>query len=343
MPDPLGNFAIGAVANWEVDVWKKLRNSSKAAVDRYLATVEGKNFVVTNLVAEIANSYYELLALDNQLDIIRQTIKIQKNALEVVKIQKEAARSTELAVQKFQAEVLSTQNKEYEILQQIKETENKINFLLGRYPQEIPRDKSVFMTKILQMFTRIPSQLLANRPDIKQAELELDASKLDVKIARAEFFPKFEISAGVGLEAFKPTYLVKIPESLLYNLAADMAAPLINRNAIKAEFANANARQIQSLYEYEKTVLGAYLEVNTQISNIDNLQKNFSMQNQQVQALNKAIDAANDLFKAARADYFEVLMTQRDVLEAKLDLIETKQKQLASVVQIYRSLGGGWK
>ena len=113
MPDPLGNFAIGAVANWEVDVWKKLRNSSKAAVDRYLATVEGKNFVVTNLVAEIANSYYELLALDNQLDIIRQTIKIQKNALEVVKIQKEAARSNELAVQKFQAEVLSTQNKEY--------------------------------------------------------------------------------------------------------------------------------------------------------------------------------------------------------------------------------------
>ena len=122
-----------------------------------------------------------------------------------------------------------------------------------------------------------------------------------------------------------------------------MAAPLINKNAIKAEFANANARQIQSLYEYEKTVLGAYLEVNTQISNIDNLQKNFSMQNQQVLALNKAIDAANDLFKAARADYFEVLMTQRDVLEAKLDLIETKQKQLASVVQIYRSLGGGWK
>ena len=100
---------------------------------------------------------------------------------------------------------------------------------------------------------------------------------------------------------------------------------------------------LQSLYEYEKTVLGAYLEVNTQISNIDNLQKNFSMQNQQVLALNKAIDAANDLFKAARADYFEVLMTQRDVLEAKLDLIETKQKQLASVVQIYRSLGGGWK
>ena len=129
----------------------------------------------------------------------------------------------------------------------------------------------------------------------------------------------------------------------MYNLAADMAAPLINKNAIQAEFASANARQIQSLYEYEKTVLGAYLEVNTQISNIDNLQKNFSMQNQQVLALNKAIDAANDLFKAARADYFEVLMTQRDVLEAKLDLIETKQKQLASVVQIYRSLGGGWK
>ena len=117
-------------------------------MSRYLATVEGKNFVITNLIAEVANSYYELLALDNQLEIVKQNIELQKNALEIVKIQKEAARTTELAVQKFQAEVFTSKSLEFEILQKIKETENKINFLLGRYPQQIVRDKSKFFKLI---------------------------------------------------------------------------------------------------------------------------------------------------------------------------------------------------
>jgi outer membrane protein TolC len=107
--------------------------------------VEGKNFVLTNLIAEVANSYYELLALDNQLEIVRQNISLQKNALEIVKVQKQASRVTEPAVQKFRAEVLKSQSLEFDILQKTKETENRINFLLGRYPQEIPRAKSSFL------------------------------------------------------------------------------------------------------------------------------------------------------------------------------------------------------
>jgi len=168
------------------------------------------------------------------LDIIRQNIILQSNALDVVKIQKEAARTTELAVQKFQAEVLASQNMEFETLQRIKETENKINFLLGRYPQDIKRDKNNFLSLLpATVSAGIPSQLLANRPDIKQAELELAAAKLDVKVARAEFYPSLGISASYGLQAFKTGYLFKTPESLLYSLAGDLAAPLINRNAIK--------------------------------------------------------------------------------------------------------------
>ncbi len=344
MPDPLGDFKIAAYANWEVDIWKKLRNSKKAAVSRYLATVEGKNFVMTNLIAEVADSYYELEGLDSQLEIVRQNIELQKNALEIVKVQKEAARATELAVQKFQAEVLSSQNREYEILQSIKEVENKINFLLGRYPQEIKRSKTDFLTLKPEMVNAgIPSQLLANRPDVKQAELELVAAKLDVKVARAEFYPSLDISASIGLNAFNPTYLVTLPESLLYSLAGDIAGPLINRNAIKAEFNNANARQLQALYNYDRTILNAYLEVATQMSKINNLQKSYELKSKQVDALNKSIDISNDLFKSARVDYFEVLMTQRDALETKLELVETKKEQLNAVVHVYRNLGGGWK
>lgn len=344
MPDPLKDYKIAAYAHWEVDIWKKLRNSKKAAVSRYLATVEGKNFVITNLVAEVADSYYELLSLDNQLEIVRQNIKLQQNALEIVKVQKEAARATELAVQKFQAEVLSSQHMEFDILQRITETENTINFLLGRYPQEIKRDKTNFLDLVpASVNSGIPSQLLANRPDIKQAELELVAAKLDVKVARAEFYPSLDISASLGLQAFKPSYLFTMPESLLYSLAGDIAGPLINRNAIKAEFKNANARQLQALYNYDRTILNAYLEVATQLSKINNLQKSYGLKSKQVDALNQSISISNDLFKSARVDYFEVLMTQRDALETKLELVETKKDQLNAIVHVYRNLGGGWK
>jgi multidrug efflux system outer membrane protein len=343
-PDPLMDYSVAIYANWEIDVWKKLRNAKKAAIIRYLSTVEGKNFVLTNLISEVAESYYELLALDNQLAVVKQTIDLQKNALDIIKVQKQAARVTELAVQKFQAEVLKSQSLEFEIAQNIKETENKINFLLARYPQDIPRDKSDFLSLVPSTVSSgIPSQLLAGRPDIKQAELDLAASKLDVKVARAEFYPSVDISAAFGVQAFKPTYLFTFPESMLYSLAADVAAPLINKSAIKAEFKNANARQLQAMYNYQRVILNAYLEVSNQLSNINNLQKGYDLKQQQVAALTRSIDISNDLFKSSRADYLEVLMTQRDALEAKLELIETKQKQLNAVTYVYRDLGGGWK
>ncbi|RTY80874.1 TolC family protein [Flavobacterium sp. ZB4P23] len=344
VPDALKDYTVAAYAKWEVDIWKKLRNSKKAAVSRYLSTVEGKNFVITNLIAEVADSYYELRSLDSQLGIVKQNINLQSNALEIVRIQKQAARTTELAVQKFKAEVLISRSMEFDILQKIKETENRINFLLGRYPQEIARDKSDFLSLLPSgINSGIPSQLLANRPDIKQAELELAAAKLDVKVARAEFYPSLDITAALGIQAFKPSYFFKFPESVLYSLAGDIAGPLINRNAIKAEFYNANSRQLQAMYNYQRTLLNAYLEVSNQLSRIGNLEKSYNLKSQQVDALNKSIDIAGDLFKSARADYFEVLMTQRDALESKLELIETKKAQLNAVVHVYRDLGGGWK
>lgn len=344
VPEVLPDYTGALFARWEVDIWHKLHNAKRAAVARYLSTVEGRNFVITNLIAEVANSYYELLALDNQLEIVRQNISLQNNALEIVKVQKEAARVTELAVQKFQADVFNSQSLEYDILQRIKETENRINFLLARYPQEIPRSKNNFIEALPGIVkTGLPSQLLANRPDIKKAELDLAAAKLDVKVARAEFYPSLEISAVFGLQAFKPSYIMKFPESLLYSVAGDLAAPLINRNAIKAEFYNANARQLQAMYNYERSILNAYLEVTTQLSNIDNLGKRYDLKAKQVDALTRSIDISNNLFSSARADYLEVLMTQRDALASKLELVETKKEQMIAVVNIYRDLGGGWR
>lgn len=343
-PDPLQDYFFGAVAHWEVDIWNKLHNAKKAAVSRYLSSVEGKNFMVTNLIAEIANSYYELLALDNQLEIIKTNIDIQTNALEIVKMQKEATRVTELAVRRFEAQVLNTKSLQYNIQQKIVETENRINFLVGRFPQPVARNAQSFDSLVpATIYTGIPSQLLENRPDVKQAELNLVAAKLDVKAAKANFYPSLGISAGVGYQAFNPSYLIKTPESLLYSIAGDLTAPLINRNAIKAMYYNANARQIQAVYDYERTILNAYIEVANQVSKISNLEKSYGLKSEQVQALTQSVTISNNLFKSARADYMEVLLTQRDALESRFELVETKMQQMNAMVNIYRALGGGWK
>ena len=343
-PDPLANYQFGLYSSWELDVWKKLRNATKVAAMEYMASVEGKNFLITNLVAEIADAYYELTALDNQALNLEQNIQIQRNALEVTSQLQKYGRATSLAVKRFEAEVKKNESKQYVIKQQTVEVENRINFLLGRVPQPIQRASAEFMAMKLKMVQAgIPSQLLENRPDIRKAELELAASDLNIKVAKANFYPSFTIRAGLGFEAFNPKYLLSTPESLMFSLAGDMMAPLINRNAITAVYKNANARQIQAAYDYEQTIISAYGEVSNQVSSIDNLEKNYQLKSAQVNALTESVDVANQLFQAARADYLEVLLTQREALEAKTELIETKQKQITAMVGLYRALGGGWK
>lgn len=343
-PEPLPNFSVGLAASWELDVWKKLRNGKKAATLEYLSSIEGKNFMVTNLVAEIASAYYELQALDNQLLIINENLDIQQNALKMVKLQKEAARATQLAVRRFEAEVFKNQSNQYKIQQQIVEIENKINFLIGHYPKKIERNSENFISqKIDTIYTGIPSQLLANRPDIRQAEFELAASKLNVSIAKANFYPSIGIKAGVGLEAFKPQFVTETPASLIYSLAGDVVSPFINRNAIKATYKNANARQLEAVFEYEKSILNGFMEVSNELSNISNLKKSYGLKEQQVHALTESIDLSLKLFKSARAEYTEVLLTQREALDSKLEIVETKRDQLLANVKLYQTLGGGWK
>lgn len=342
-PEVLPDYMFGVYASWEVDLWQKLRNAKRSAFNRFLSSVEGKNFMVTHLISEIANAYYELLALDNQLEIIKQNIDIQSNALKIVKLEKEATRVTELAVRKFEAEVFHTKSLQFDIQQKIIETENRINFLAGRFPQPIQRSSQTFINLMNDtIYAGIPSQLLENRTDIRQAELDLLASKLDVKVAKARFYPSLNIHAGLGYQAFNPAFLIKTPQSLAYSLAGDLVAPLINRNAIKATYYSANSKQIQAVYNYERTILNAYMEVANQLSNISNLRKSYDLKAQQVEALNESITISANLFKSARADYMEVLLTQRDALESKFELIETKKQQMNARVNIYRALGGGW-
>jgi multidrug efflux system outer membrane protein len=233
---------------------------------------------------------------------------------------------------------------EYEVQQRITESENKLNFLLGRYPQPVVRDTTVFLDQLpMQVKAGIPSQLLKNRPDIKQAELELYAAKCDVKAAQAEFYPSVSITGMLGFQGFKPSYLFTTPESFVYSAIGELAAPLINRTAIKAEFSKAKAYQLKALYDYQQRILNGYVEVSNEMSGIANLQKMYEQKSKAVDALKNAIDISNDLFSSGKADYLEVLVAQREALDSQLELIEAKKQQFGAVINIYKALGGGWK
>lgn len=344
VPEHLGNFAFGLSGSWEIDVWRKLRDAAKAAGFRYMASVEAKNFMITQIVAEIARSYYELVALDNQLGILRRNVEIQQNALEVVKVQKEAARVTELAVQRFEAEVLKNRSRLYDIEQERIHAENRINFLVGRYPQPVNRRAEELDAPLPDgLLSGLATSLLENRPDVRQAELELEAAKLDVKVAKTQFYPSPSIDAGVGYRSFNLAHLVTTPESLGYGLAGSLTAPLLNRAGITAQYRSANAKQIQAVFNYEKTLLQAFTDVANQLGTIGNLQKSYDLQSKQVDTLARSVEISGVLFQSARADYMEVLLTRRDSLEAQMERIETRKRQLVAVVSLYQALGGGWK
>jgi outer membrane protein TolC len=297
---------------------------------------------MSSLVSQVADNYYQLLALDNELDLIHKYIDLQKKAVDIAKIQKEADADTELAVEKFEAELAKARSQEYTIKQEIAECENRLNLLLGRYPTAISRDKSTFLNANLQtVMTGIPSELLSNRPDIRQAEHELSAAKWNVDAARKEFLPSLNISAALGLDAFNPTYLTHLPKSLAFSVLGGLTGPLINRKAIQANFQTADAQQLEALYEYDKTLLTAYSEVCTLMSKIKNLDQYYKLKQEESSKLDQSIDVARQLYLNGRCTYLDVLMDERDALDAKMELLDAKEQQLSSIVEMYRSLGGG--
>jgi NodT family efflux transporter outer membrane factor (OMF) lipoprotein len=344
-PNPLPNFVFGTNMLWQVDIWRQLRNARDAATLRFFSNGEGRNYLVTRLVAEIAENYYGLMALDKRIENLNSIIQLQERSLEISQAKKEAARGTELAVQRFLAEVRKYQSEKLIVNQEIVQVENRINFLLGRFPQPIERQSARFFDLNFEALSvGVPAQLLQNRPDIRQAERALAAAGLDVKVARANFLPMATINSGVGYQAFNPKYLLFTPESLIYNVAGDLIAPLINKKAIQAEYLNANARQLQTIYNYQRTIINAVTEVVNRLSMVQKYSRSIEIKKQQVTALEESVTAATSLFRNPRAefdiDYLDVLTAQNALFEARHTLIDTKREQLAAIVNTYQALGG---
>ncbi|MBN9298365.1 MAG: TolC family protein [Filimonas sp.] len=344
IPQPgVPDYMLGFRSSWEVDIWGKLKNKKAAALAKFIASENATQFLKTTIVANIAGAYYELLALDNELKIVEHNSTLQKAASEVVKVQKEGGRATQLAVQQFEAQLFETQSIEYNIRQEITATENYINLLMGRFAQPILRD-TTFNQAILvkQMQTGVPSSLLLNRPDIREAEMQLHGAKADVKAARAAFFPSFTITPYAGLNAFSAALFFNVG-SLAYGIVGSLTAPIFNNKQNQANYTGAIAQNKEAYYNYQRSIISSFNEVTTDISKIENTQKALTLREKQVTELKNAVGSAKDLYLAGYASYLEVITAQKSVLQAEIELNDKKKELFQTQISLYKSLGGGWR
>lgn len=344
VPEHLPDLYLGLGASWEIDAWGRLSNLKKAALAQYLASIEGTHLVTTSIVADVATRYYELVALDQSIARLDSTLERQERALQAMRWQKVAGRVNELAIQQFESQLASTRALRLATKKLVRDVEDELNVLAARLPQRVHRSANALnWTGPSVARAGVPSDLLQNRPDIRAAELRLQSAECDLKAARAAFFPRLTLSGSVGLQAFNPQYLFMFPESLAYSVAGQLFAPLVNRAGIRADFEVANSSQIEAMYDYQTTVLRAFVEVANGLSTQQLLAELLEHRQVQREALATSVETADLLFRTGKANYLEVLSAQRNVLDAELQLIEAQKSLRVAEVDLYRALGGGWQ
>jgi multidrug efflux system outer membrane protein len=344
IPGPIvPDLFVGLRSSWEIDLWGKLRSRRKAAYLRVLGSEQGRNLVVTNLVADVARAYYELLTLDSQLATLERNARFQEEGLRLTKVQKQAGRITELAVQQFAAQALRTQSLAFETRQRITETEANLNQLLGRYPQPIQRSRLLPNQSLATSLSAgLPSTALLRRPDVRQAEFELQAARAEIDAARAAFLPSLTLTPYVGVNAFR-TNLLLDPSSVVYGAVAGVAGPILNRAQYRADLRQAIAANYEGYYRYQQALQTGFREVVVGLQGLENYRAAADLRAREVAQLRSAVATSNELFIAGYASYLEIITAQRSVLEAELSLADARQAQLLQSVNLYRALGGGWQ
>ena len=344
IPGPVTpEFFVGLRSSWEIDIWGKLKQRRQAAYLRVLASEQGRHLVTTNVVAEAARLYYELLTADNQLAVLDRNIALQREALKLMRIQKQAGRATELAVQQFAAQVVRTESLSHEARQRVTEAETGLNQLLGRYARPITRGRPLPGQVLPERLSAgVPASALLRRPDVRQAELELQATRADVAAARAAFLPSLTLTPYVGFNSYRTSTLFD-PSSLAYGALAGLTGPLLNRAQFRADFRLATAGSYEAYYRYQQSLQTGFREVVNGLQGLENYRAAAAARQEEVALLTKAVTTSNKLFVAGYATYLEVITAQRGVLEAELSLAEARQRQLLQSVGLYRALGGGWQ
>lgn len=334
--DVTGNFS------WEADIWGKIRSGYRGATANYLQTIEAHKAVQTNIIATIANTYYQLIALDEQRAAIEKTIALREQSLETTKALKEAGNVTQVAVNQTEAQLYNAKSLLVDVDSNIKLNENILSVLIGETPQSIERGTIDDQKIDTNLAIGVPAQLLENRPDVKAAEYALINAFENVNVANASFYPSFTVTASGGIQGIDLDRMLSA-QSLFASVVARLAQPILQKRQIKTNKEVALANQEKSLLAYKKSILTASKEVSDALARYQAADAKVPLKEKEAALYNQSIDFSQELLNYGMANYLEVITAREAALNAELNAINAKLNKLTSVVELYRSLGGGWK
>lgn len=334
--DVTGNFS------WEADIWGKIRSNYRGAAAGYLQTIEAHKAVQTNIVSTIASTYYQLIALDEQRKTIVESIGYREQSLETMKALMIAGTVTQVAVNQSEAQLYTAKALLVDVDSNIKLYENVLSVLLGETPQTISRG-SINDQKIdTELAVGVPAQLLENRPDVKAAEFGLISAFENVNVANASFYPSLTLTASGGVQGIDLDKLFDA-QSLFANVIARLTQPIINKRALKTQKEVALANQEKALIGYKQAILNGSKEVSDALAKYQAADEKIPLKEKESNLYDQSVEYSEELLNYGLANYLEVITARESALNSSLNLTNAKLEKLNSMVEIYRSVGGGWK
>jgi multidrug efflux system outer membrane protein len=335
-------YDITASLSWEADIWGKIRSNKRATQAAYMQSVAGHQAVKTQLISSIANTYYNLLALDAQLEVTKETVDARHSGVETIKALKDAGNVTQVAVDQNIAQYNSSKALQVDLEIAIFKTENTLSILLGIMPQHFKRS-SLDVQKIEQeLKVGVPATLLRNRPDVMAAEYGLIQSFELTNVARSNFYPSLTLTASGGFQSLDFDELFNT-NSLFANIVGGLTQPIFNQRKIKTQQEVAVAEQEQALLLFKKTLLTAGSEVSNALYTYNAETEKYEYRQKEVEALRKAEENSEELLRNGYANYLDLLTARESALNAELNVVDNKLQQLLSIVDLYEALGGGWR
>ncbi|WP_276168863.1 TolC family protein [Zobellia alginiliquefaciens] len=338
---PYNQFEMSGTVSWEADIWGKIRSSKRASDASYLQTVAAHKAVKTSLVAQIATTYYQILALDKQISVTEETIENRSKSLETISALKEAGQANQVGVDQTAAQLYSAQSQLLDLKNTLYQTENTLSLLLSEQPQSYARGSLDEQSLTNELQLGVPALLLRNRPDIMQAEYDLVNSFELTNVARSNFYPSITLSAQGGLQSLEIDNWID-SSSIFANLVGGLTQPIFNGRKIRTAYEVAQAEQEQSLLSFKKALLTAGTEVSEALYDYDISVEKEAYVTKQVVALKRAETNSEELLNSGYLTYLDLLTARENSLNAELNLVNNKFDQLSAKVELYRSLGGGW-
>tara|TARA_R110002049_G_scaffold114927_1_gene266628 strand:+ start:43987 stop:45390 length:1404 start_codon:yes stop_codon:yes gene_type:complete len=335
-------FELTGNLSWEADIWGKIRSNKRAGEASFLQSMAAHQAVKTQLVSAIASTYYQLMALDAQLDITKKTIATRDSSVTTIKALKDAGQVTQVAVDQNIAQYNNAKALQVDLEAAIFRTENTLNLLLGKSSEGIERSNLDNQTLDSDIKLGVPATLLHNRPDVMAAEYGLINAFEMTNVARSNFYPSVTLTATGGFQSLQLDELLNA-NSLFATLVGGLTQPIFNQRKIKTQNEVAKAQQEQALLNFKKTLLTAGNEVSNALYSYNAETEKFEYRQNEVEALRNAESNSEELLKNGYANYLDLLTARQSALNAELNVIDNKLQQLLSVVDLYEALGGGWR